>query len=76
MNVQPIKQYVDVVNGMIHLKLPEGFDAQRVELIIMPVIEGKSQLSSFQQFLLDSPEMTDNEFQAIKVKREHLNQWK
>jgi len=76
MNTQSLKQYVDVVNGMIHLKLPEGFEARRVELTIVPVVEDKSQLSNFQQFLLDSPEMTDKEFQIIKEKREHLNQWK
>jgi uncharacterized protein (DUF433 family) len=28
---------------------------------------------SFQQFLLDSPEMSDNELQRIQDKREHLN---
>jgi hypothetical protein len=38
--------------------------------------EETTQLSNFQQFLLDSPEMSDEEFQSIREKREHLNQWK
>ncbi|GEM_PF-3106269 len=32
-------------------------------------------MGGFQKFLLDSPEMTDEEYQAIVEKREHLNQW-
>ena len=35
--------------------------------------ESKSHID-FQQFLLDSPEMSDEEFQNIQNKREHLNQ--
>lgn len=37
--------------------------------------ESKSR-TDFQTFLLDSPEMSDEEFQNIQEKREHLNQWK
>ena len=33
-------------------------------------------LSSFQRFLLDSPEISDDELQSIHGKQEHLNQWK
>ena len=35
-----------------------------------------TELSSFQRFLLDSPEMSDDELQSIQDKREHLNQCK
>ena len=35
-----------------------------------------TELSSFQRFLLDSPEMSNEELQTIQDKREHLNQWK
>jgi len=27
MNLTPVKQYADVVNGVIHVHLPEGFNA-------------------------------------------------
>lgn len=76
MNTQPVRQYADVVNGFIHIKLPKNFDAKRVELTIIPLDDATTELSSFQQFLLDSPEMSDDEFQTIQNKREHLNQWK
>lgn len=76
MNTQPVRQYADVVNGFIHIKLPKNFDAKRVELTIIPLDDAATELSSFQQFLLDSPEMSDDEFQTIQNKREHLNQWK
>ena len=35
----------------------------------------QADISDFQKFLLDSPEMTDEEYQAIAEKREHLKQW-
>jgi hypothetical protein len=76
MNLNPVKQVAEVVNGFIHIKLPNDFDAKRVELTIVPLEDETPQLSSFQQFLLDSPEMSDEEFQNIQDKREHLNRWK
>ncbi len=76
MNTQSVRQYADVENGFLHIKLPHDFDAKRVELTIVPLEEETTQLSNFQQFLLDSPEMSDKEFQSIREKREHLNQWK
>ena len=76
MNTQSVRQYADVENGFLHIKWPHDFDAKRVELTIVPLEEETTQLSNFQQFLLDSPEMSDEEFQSIREKREHLNQWK
>lgn len=76
MNAQPVKQFANVENGFIHIKLPKDFDAKRLELTSVPLEDEPTQLSSFQQFLLDSPEMSDDEFQHIEDKREHLNQWK
>ncbi len=32
MNLNPIKQYADVVNGVIHIHVLEGFHAKHVEL--------------------------------------------
>ncbi len=76
MNLTPVKQYADVVNGVIHVHLPEGFNAKRVELTIVPIEDDVSLGTSFQQFLLDSPEMSDDEFNAIEEKRRHFQQWK
>jgi hypothetical protein len=76
MNLDPIKQYADVVNGVIHIELPKEFDAKRVELTIVPLQDDAPHIRGFQQFLLDSPEMSDEEFQNIQEKREYLNQWK
>ncbi len=76
MNLNPVKQYADVVNGIIHIHVPEGFNAKRVELTIVPLEDGMSSRSTFQQFLLDSPEMSDDEYAAIEDKIRHLRQWK
>lgn len=73
--MQAIKQYTEVVNGSIHVRLPKDFTAKRVELIILSADE-ISNLSDFQKFLLESPEMTDEELQSIEEKRQHLKQWK
>ncbi|MFZ4503051.1 MAG: hypothetical protein ACOYM1_03775 [Methylovulum sp.] len=76
MNLNPLKQYADVVNGIIHIHVPAGFDAKRVELTIVPLEDDALSRSTFQQFLLDSPEMSDNEYEAIQDKIRHLQQWK
>ncbi len=73
--MQAIKQYTEVINGSIHVSLPENFTAKRVELIILSIDEDNMDSSSFRQFLLESPEMTDEEFEAIQEKKRHLNQW-
>ncbi|GEM_PF-754509 len=67
------------------LTLPESFYPrhQTVEIIILPVDEPSYQKSSpsdtlteFQKFLLNSPEMSDDEYQFLQEKRQHLQQWK
>ena len=47
-------------------------DAKHVELTIVP-LDSENNLSSFQQFLLDSPEMTDDEYLNIQDKRQHFD---
>lgn len=76
MNIKPVKQTAEVVNGVIHINVPKDFYAKRVELTIVPLDDDATQLSNFQQFLLDSPEMSDEEYLSIEEKRRHLQQWK
>lgn len=73
--MQTIRQYTEVVDGSIHLTLPSNFKAKRVELIISSADKQELEVSNFEQFLLDSPEMSDEELQAIEAKRGHLNSW-
>jgi hypothetical protein len=73
--MQAIKQYIEVINGSIHIDLPKTFTAKRVELIILSADDNEVDSGTFQRFLLDSPEMSDEEFQTIEEKRQHLNQW-
>jgi hypothetical protein len=72
--MQAIKQYTEVINGSIHIDLPKDFTAKRVELIILSA-DDDADSGGFQRFLLDSPEMSDEEYQTIEEKRQHLNQW-
>lgn len=73
--MQAIKQYTEVINGSIHVNLPKDFTAKRVELIILAVDDNNPDTNNFKKLLLDSPEMTDEEYQAIQEKRRHLKQW-
>jgi hypothetical protein len=73
--MQAIRQYTEVIDGSIQIRLPTDFTAKRVELIILSADDNDTDSGHFQQFLLNSPEMTDEEFQAIEEKRRHLNQW-
>ena len=76
MKTNPVKQYADVVNGAIHINLPKDFHAKRVELKIVAWEDDTPALLAFQKFLLDSPEMSDDEFMMIEEKRRYLQQWK
>ncbi len=73
--MQAIKEYTEVINGSIHVNLPKSFTAKRVELIILSADDNAADTGDFQRFLLDSPEMTEEEYQAIEEKRKHLKQW-
>ncbi len=73
--MQAIRHYAEVINGAIHFDLPEDFSAKRVELIILPADDVTVDRTAFQRFLLDSPEMSDEEFKSIEEKRGHLKQW-
>ncbi len=79
--MQAIKHYTDVINGSIQVELPKDFIAKRVELIILPADEeppvlSSQKISDFEKFLLESPEMSDDEYLAIEEKRQHLKKWK
>ena len=45
--MQAIKQFTEVINGSIHVSLPENFTAKRVELIILSVDEDNTDSSDF-----------------------------
>ncbi|NOU21705.1 MAG: hypothetical protein HOO93_07925 [Methyloglobulus sp.] len=72
--MQAIKEYTEVIDGSIHVNLPKNFTAKRVELIILSADDNESGKDDFLRFLLESPEMTDEEYQAIEEKRQHLKQ--
>jgi hypothetical protein len=49
---------------------------RRNHLTIVPLEDDISLHTAFQKLLLDSPEMSDDEYVAIEKKRRHLQQWK
>lgn len=73
--MQTIKQYTEVINGCISIQLPKDFTAKRVKLLIVSADE-ETALTDFQKFLLESPEMTEQEYQFITEKRQHFASWK
>jgi hypothetical protein len=73
--MQAIKQYTEVINGCISIQLPKDFTAKRVKLLIVSADE-ETNLTDFQKFLLESPEMSEQEYQFIAEKRQHFALWK
>ncbi len=73
--MKTIKQYTEVINGCISIQLPKDFTAKRVKLLIVSADE-ENTLTDFQKFLLESPEMTEQEYQFIAEKRQHFASWK
>jgi hypothetical protein len=73
--MQAIKEYTEVIDGSIHVNLPKNFTAKRVELIILSADDNEVDPDNFLRFLRESPEMSDEEYQTIEEKRQHLKQW-
>ncbi len=63
----------EVFDFVLFLEQKQTQAANRIEQLDAGDIQ--TEMSDFQKFLLDSPEMTDEEYQAIAEKREHLKQW-
>ncbi|GAB3924942.1 hypothetical protein [Larkinella terrae] len=67
----------------ITVELPEDFEAETIEMILLPVedpvkealpeLEGN--LTELQKLLLKAPSMTVEEMNEIEEKRNALNQW-
>jgi|WetSurMetagenome_2_1015567.scaffolds.fasta_scaffold210942_3 hypothetical protein len=65
--------------GILQATLPTFFKGKKVVVSIVAEnenIKPVSQLNEFQMFLLNSPEMSDEEYQFVQEKRRSLNQWK
>ena len=66
----------------IVVQLPDSFTANEVDVIVWAsdnaIDENKetANINSFSEYLLNWPEMTDEELQSIEEKRNQLNKWK
>ena len=66
----------------IVVQLPDSFTANEVDVIVWAsdtaTDENKetANTNAFREYLLNWPEMTDEELQSIEEKRNQLNKWK
>ena len=66
----------------IVVQLPDSFTANEVDVIVWASDNAADEnketdnINSFSEYLLNWPEMTDEELQSIEEKRKQLNQWK
>ena len=66
----------------IVVQLPDSFTASEVDVIVWASDNAADEnketdnINSFSEYLLNWPEMTDEELQSIEEKRKQLNQWK
>ncbi len=69
--MQAIREITTVTDHKIIFTLPDGFNYNKVELIILP-IEEKQNLSDF---LLTLPTFTTEEINNIETAKKDLNKW-
>lgn len=70
--MQAIRELVTVKNHKITVTLPNNFNYNRVEIIILPIEEKQESLSDF---LLTLPAISEQEINDIEAVRKDLNQW-
>jgi len=70
-----IRQIQEVKSGVVSVTLPVNFQAQRVEIIILPIEESNGSAQNLQDLLLIAPTLTDDEYQEYENIREWMSQW-
>jgi len=70
--MQAIREMATVKNHKITVTLPNNFNYNKVEIIILPIEEKQESLSDF---LLTLPAMSEQEISDIEAVRKDLNQW-
>ncbi len=89
--MEAIRRIVRREGNTLTIELPADFQAQTVELIILPADNNtdailtdkpsvdevaKEGLTDFQRYLLTAPDLIDQEYDQIQKKRKALNQWR
>ena len=70
-----IRQIQKVKSGTITVQLPADFQAQEVEVIILPLERPASVTHDLRAKLLAAPTLTKEELQEYEKVREWMNQW-
>lgn len=65
----------DVVAGEVTIKLPEHFEAKRVEVIMLPVEDTAEEPQQLQQLLLTAPTLSDDDLERYAQVRDWMSQW-
>lgn len=75
-----IREIHDVKSGKVTIKLPQNFDAKRVEIIVLPVddSDGNSEDASqgLRDLLLTAPVLSEEEADEYVKVREWMNEWR
>ena len=78
--MKAIRSVVKPKNHMVQVTLPNSFNGEYVEVIVLPYkqkdIESKDNKSELQKLLLEAPTMSDADYNEFLKKRKHFNQWK
>ena len=73
--MQTIRQRTKIKNGKITIDVPPEFDADEVEVIVLPV-KKKPNKEQLLELLLNAPTLTEDEIAEIENVRKWLNDWK
>lgn len=75
--MQAFKQHSKIKNGKITIDVPPDFEAEEVEVIILPVEESlQAKRERLKKLLLSAPTLTEEELKEFEEVRKWLNQWK
>jgi hypothetical protein len=78
--MEAIRSVVKPKNHNVQVTLPNSFNGEYVEVIVLPYkqknIKSKDNKSELQKFLLEAPTMSDDDYNEFLEKRKRFNQWK
>lgn len=76
--MQAFKQHSKIKNGKITIDVPPDFEAEEVEVIVLPLNmqAKKPDKQKLLELLLNGPTLSEEEIAEIENVRKWLNEWK
>lgn len=70
-----IRKIEEVKSGSVKIDLPADFQAKKVGVVIMPVVDSEDRQQSRRDVLLEAPTLKDDELKEYSRVRDWMSQW-